>query len=267
MIQFAGAPKAGEYGFAWVKNMGLKEFTVFHLALTGKEATKSKYSNYKKFVMRKIVFLIVFLMPVISFAQLQLGLKGGLNFANVTNASSINSSSRSGYLFGLFISPKSKGIVSSRHEIIYSKQGYNFESNSNTGNVDLDYILLPQLISINITKYFSLQVGAQMAFLINAKADSSSSSGGSGSNPYGKIMDYYNRFDYGFAGGIEIHPVLGLMIGARYNISFGNLYKDPSSISSGGSTPGFIPSVDAKNNVVQIFAGWIFGGGKSSKKK
>ncbi len=140
-------------------------------------------------------------------------------------------------------------------------------SNSNTGNVDLDYILLPQLISINITKYFSLQLGAQMAFLINAKADSSTSSGGSGgSNPYGKIMDYYNKFDYGFAGGIEIHPVLGLMVGARYNISLGNLYKDPSTISS-GTPPSFIPSVDAKNNVVQIFAGWIFGGGKSSKKK
>jgi hypothetical protein len=216
--------------------------------------------------MRKIVFLVAFLLPVVSFAQLQLGLKGGLNFANVTNASSINSSSRSGYLFGFFISPKAKGVVSSRHEIIYSKQGYNFGNNSNTGNVDLDYILLPQLISINITKYFSLQLGAQVAFLINAKADSSTSGSGGGSNPYGKIMDYYNKFDYGFAGGIEIHPVSGLLLGARYNISLGNLYKDPSSVST-GTTPGFIPSIDAKNNVVQIFAGWIFGGGKSSKKK
>jgi hypothetical protein len=218
--------------------------------------------------MRKIIFFAAVMIPAISFAQLQIGLKGGLNFANVTNASSINSSSRSGYQFGFFISPKSKGVLGSRHEIIYSRQGYNFESNSNTGNVNLDYILLPQLISINITKYFSLQVGAEMAFLINAKADSSTSSGGSGgSSPYSGIMDYYNKFDYGFAGGIEIHPVLGLLIGARYCISLGNLYKDPSTISQGGSPPSFIPSVDAKNNVVQIFAGWIFGGGKSSKKK
>lgn len=207
------------------------------------------------------------MIPVLSFSQLTVGLKAGLNFANITNASSINSSSRSGYLFGFFISPKSKGILGSRHEIEYSRQGYNFESGSNTGNVNLDYILLPQLMSINITKYFSLQVGAQMAFLINAKADSSNSSGSSGSSPYGKLMDYYNKFDYGFAGGVEIHPVLGLMIGARYNISFGNLYKDPSTVMTGGSSepPNFIPKVNVKNNVVQIFVGWIFGNSKKKK--
>jgi hypothetical protein len=216
--------------------------------------------------MRKVLFLAAFVIPLVSVAQLQVGLKGGLNFANVTNASSINGSSRSGFLFGFFISPQSKGVLNSRHEIIYSRQGYNFESSANTGNVNLDYILLPQLMSINITKYFSLQLGAQMAFLINAKADSSTSSGSSGSNPYGKIMDYYNKFDYGFAGGVEIHPFMGLLIGARYNISLGNLYKDPSSFSSSGTQPSFIPDVNAKNNVVQIFAGWIFGK-KSSKKK
>ena len=74
-------------------------------------------------------------------------------------------------------------------------------------------------------------------------------------------MNYYNKFDYGFAVGAEIHPVMGLLIGARYNISLGKLYKDVET----GQMPSFSAS-DAKNNVVQIFAGWIFGN-KSSKKK
>ncbi len=229
--------------------------------------SKKHFKFSKNLFMRKIMFLAAFVIPVISFAQLQVGLKGGFNFANITNASSINSSSRSGFLFGFFISPSSKGVLSSRHEIIYSRQGYSYENNTNTGNVNLDYILLPQLMSINITKYFSIQLGGQMAFLINAKADSSTSSGSSGSNPYGPIMDYYNKFDYGFAGGIEIHPFKGLMIGARYNISFGDLYKNISIDTTGMSAPpSFIPKVNVKNNVVQIFAGWIFGN-KSSKKK
>ena len=106
-----------------------------------------------------------------------------------------------------------------------------------------------------------------MAFLINAKADSSSSGTSMSGNPYGKLMDYYNKFDFGFAGGIEIHPILGLLIGARYNISLGNLYKDPSEFPTNGTPPSFIPQVDVKNNVVQIFAGWIFGGKKNSKKE
>jgi len=218
--------------------------------------------------MRKMTFLAAFLAPVLLFGQLGIGLKAGLNFADVTNASSINNSNRSGVMAGVFLAPQSKSILSSRTELIYSRQGYNYKSNTNTGNVNLDYIILPQLMGINITKFVQIQIGAQMAFLINAKVDSSNSTGSGGSSPYGKIMDYYNRFDYGFAGGIEIHPVKGLLIGARYNISLGNLYKDPSTFSSGTPpTPtDFIPKVDAKNNVVQVFAGWIFGNNSSKKK-
>ena len=81
-------------------------------------------------------------------------------------------------------------------------------------------------------------------------------------------MDYYNKFDYGFAGGIEVHPFKGLLVGARYNISLGNLYKDPSSYeTNGGQPPSFIPQVNVKNNVFQLFVGWIFGNNSSKKKQ
>ncbi|HET9823700.1 MAG TPA: porin family protein [Chitinophagaceae bacterium] len=209
--------------------------------------------------MRKKLLTIITFLPVLCYAQLGIGLKAGVNFANVSNASSINSDSRSGFMVGVFLAPSSKGIISSRTELVYSRQGYNFQSGTKTGNVDLDYILLPQLIGINITKFVQLQLGAQMAFLLNAKADTATSGGSS--NPYSGIMDYYNKFDYGFAVGAEVHPVMGLLVGARYNISLGKLYKDAAS----GQAPSFSSS-DAKNNVVQIFAGWIFGN-KSSKKK
>ncbi|MCC7401127.1 MAG: PorT family protein [Chitinophagaceae bacterium] len=209
--------------------------------------------------MKKILFIAWMLAPHCLFAQLEIGLKGGLNFANVSGASSINSSNRSGFFFGVFLAPSGKGVLSSRHELEYSKQGYNFASGNNTGKVNLDYIILPQLMGINITKFVQIQLGAQMAFLINAKADSTNSGGSTG--PYSSVMDYYNKFDYGFAAGAEIHPVSGLLIGARYNISLGKLYKDIQS----GQMPSFT-AADAKNNVVQIFAGWIFGNHSSKKK-
>jgi hypothetical protein len=206
--------------------------------------------------MRKIFLTAVIIVPLFSLAQF--GIKAGVNFANVTNASEINSGSESGFMAGIFLAPPSTGVMGFRTELIFSRQGYSYKTNTNTGVVNLDYILLPQLMQINITKFFSIQLGAQMAFLINAKADSSTSSGGS--SPYGEIMDFYNKFDYGFAGGIEIHPFKGLLVGARYNISLGNLYKDPSSYEmNGGQPPSFIPAVDVKNNVLQFFGGWIFG--------
>jgi hypothetical protein len=200
--------------------------------------------------MKKILFGLLFSIPF--FATSQFGLKAGVNFANVTNASSINSESQSGFMIGAFLAPASKGILSSRTEIVYSKQGYNFQTSTKTGNVDLDYILIPQLMGINITKFVQLQVGAQMAFLINAKADSTNNSGVSG--PYSSVMDYYNKFDYGFAVGAEVHPFKSLLVGARYNISLGKLYKDMET----GQAPSFSVQ-DAKNNVVQLFAGWRFG--------
>jgi hypothetical protein len=200
--------------------------------------------------MKKVLFLLLLSMPLFAFTQI--GLKAGVNFANVTNASSINSGNETGFMIGVFLAPPSKGIMSSRTELVYSKQGYNFQTSTKTGNVDLDYILLPQLMGINITKFVQLQVGAQMAFLINAKADSTTSTGASA--PYANIMDYYNKFDYGFAIGAEVHPIKGLIIGARYNISLGKMYKDMQT----GQMPAFTAE-DAKNNVVQLFAGWRFG--------
>lgn len=209
--------------------------------------------------MKKTILFVLLFSPF--FVHAQFGFKAGLNFANVSKASSINNSSRTGFNVGLLLAPPSKKILSSRTELTFSRQGYNYKTSTNTGSVNLDYIMLPQYMCINITKYFQIQLGAQMAFLVSATADSSKSTGstnGSGS----KILDLYNKFDYGYGGGVEIHPVAGLLIGARVNISLGNLYKDVQN----GQAPSF-SSINVKNNVFQIFAGWKFGKATDNKKK
>ena len=212
--------------------------------------------------MKKLNLLLLVIFPCLLHAQI--GIKAGLNFADVTNASSINSSNRSGFMVGIFFAPASKSVLSYKTELIYSQQGYDYKTNTSTNSVNLNYIMMPHLMCINITKFFQLQIGGQTAFLLNAKADSSKAKSDTANNPYGPLAGYYNRFDYGAAAGFEIHPVLGLIIGARYNISFGDLYKNISNPTP-GTTPSFIPKVNVKNNVVQLFAGWKFG--KSGKKK
>ncbi len=205
--------------------------------------------------MKKIIFCLALILPCCMFAQI--GIKAGLNFANVTKASSINNSSKTGFHAGIFLSPPSK-ILGFRTELTYSKQGYDYKSDSNTNNVNLEYIMSSNLMTINITKYFQIQFGTQTAYLLNAKVDSSTNGGAA--NPYSALLNYYNRFDYGFAGGIEIHPVSGLLVGGRVNISLGKLYKSAES----GQAPSF-SDVDAKNNVFQLFAGWRFGKLKPNK--
>ena len=202
--------------------------------------------------MKKIMLVFILFLPFALHAQI--GIKAGLNFANVSKASSINSSNRSGYHIGLLMAPASKKIISSRTEVLFSRQGYNYKSSTNTGNVDLSYIQMGQLMSINITKYFSLMFGAQTAYLVSAQVDSSNGGNNSTEN---KMMGLMNRVDYGYALGAEVHPFKGIIIGVRYNVSLAKVYKDLQSFQK----PSFT-SEDAKNNVVQISAGWRFGSTK-----
>ncbi len=206
--------------------------------------------------MKKTIILVLLFSPFLVSAQY--GIKAGINFANVSNASSINTSNQSGFVVGLFLAPPSKKIISSLTELSYSRQGYNYQTSTNTGNVKLDYFMQAALMGINITKYVQLQFGAQTAILLSASADSSNKGGSS--NLYGDIMEYYNRFDYGYALGIEIHPIKGLIIGARYNVSLAKVYKDLQNMQ-----PPSFTSADAKNNVVSLCAGWRFGGNKKEK--
>jgi len=193
--------------------------------------------------------LFFLLLPICCSAQIGIGLKAGLNFANVSNTSGFNNSSRTGYMVGGYFSPGAKKLLGFRSEIILSRQGYDYKTSTNTGNVNLDYLLLPQLITLNFTKKFQLHAGGQAAFLLNAKVDST---GGSSS---GSLFDYFNKFDYGLVGGLEVSPILGLFVGGRINISFAKVNKDAPT---GGNWPNFIPRLDAKNNVVQLYAGWRF---------
>jgi hypothetical protein len=202
--------------------------------------------------MKKLVIFVLVLFPAGLWAQI--GLKGGINFANITKVSSINNSTNTGFTAGLFIAPKPRGLFGFQSEIDFSRQGYNFDTNTNSGNVNLDYLLLPQLSTINLTRFVQIQIGPQVAFLINAKASDNKTSSGSS---YSNMLSYYNRFDYGLAGGIEIHPFKGLLVGGRYSLSLGNMYKNLETAPP-GTVPSFIPSVNVKNNVLNIYVGYHF---------
>ncbi len=186
------------------------------------------------------------------------GVKAGINFSNVVNASQINTSNQAGFNAGFIMAPASKSVIGSRTELLFSRQGYNYATGSSTGAVNLDYIMLAQLMSIRITKFFEIQVGGQAAYLVSAKADNSKQY--TSNSQVNSVIELYNRYDYGFAGGIEFRPVKGLLIGARYNISIPDLYKQPS-FSATDSIPSFMPStptINLKNNLFQLYAGFRF---------
>jgi len=190
------------------------------------------------------------------------GVIAGLNFANVTKASSISNSNETGFMVGVFFAPPSKSLLSFRMEFLYSKQGYDYKTNTNTGTVDKHYIMMPMLYGINIGKLARLEAGLQTAILLNAKVDSTTSQSGTdpNANPYasGGMMKMMNRFNYGFAGALEIYPYKGIVLGGRYNISLGEIYKTPTPSVTPPPSPSYMQDVDAKNNLVQLYLGYRF---------
>ncbi|PZR27056.1 MAG: hypothetical protein DI535_11605 [Citrobacter freundii] len=209
--------------------------------------------------MKPYLFIIACLCSVSSFAQRSIGVKAGLNFVNVKNLQSIsdaNSSSKTGFMAGVYFAPKTQGLLGYRSEVIFSRQGYDFKTTTATGDVMMDYIMLPQLMVFKISKQFQLQAGGQISFLVNAKADSVSSS----SRPANakEAMDYFNKINYGAAAGLEIRPIAGVIFGGRYNMFFGGLNEQFSS--SGTGMPSFIPTdgKKLKNGLVQLYVGYQF---------
>lgn len=200
----------------------------------------------------------ILLLSVSTYGQI--GIKAGLNCINVKNAGSIsdaNSINKTGFIVGAYFAPKPSAGLGYRSELIFSRQGYDFKSNSASGELKMDYIMLPQLMTINISRFFQLQAGGQIAFLVGAKADSISIS--SRTNNLSKAMDYFNKLNYGFAGGIEIRPFGGLLVGGRYNLFLAGLNEQMVGQSS-TPLPSFIPSdgKKLKNALVQVYLGYEF---------
>lgn len=184
----------------------------------------------------------------------KIGIKAGYNFAKV-NGTTTNFSpgSNNGFIVAGFFAPGSKGI-GYRTEIVFSRQGFSFDESGKMEEVSQDYIYMPHLTTFTIADRVQLQAGGQIGYLLSAKKSSSAERSS-------QVTDYMNRLDYGFAGGIEIYPFKGLLVGGRYNLSFGNIYKT-SAYSTASPTPYPLPfnpnDVKGKNAVVQFFAGYRF---------
>ncbi len=184
----------------------------------------------------------------------QLGIKAGYNWSYVTaSGSGINTKNKSGFMVSAFYAPAPTSGRGFRSEIVFSRQGYSFDNGGKNTDVLNDYIYLPQLSTFNIGKFLQLQLGGQVGFLLNSKLSNQVKDS--------SITNLLNRIDYGFAGGIELRPVKGLLLGGRYNLGLGKLYKKWEQTAT-NPNPYPLPfnpeTTNLKNGVVQFFVGYAF---------
>jgi len=180
----------------------------------------------------------------------KLGLKVGYNWSYVTGkAEGLKKGNNSGFMIGAFYAPASKGM-GYRSEIIFSRQGYTFDNGGKNTDVQNDYIYLPQLTTFTIAKVLQIQAGAQIGYLLKSRATTNSKDS--------SVTDLMNRLDYGFVGGVEIFPFKGLLLGGRYNLGLGKLYKKMYSAPSPYPLPFNPETTDFKNGLVQLYVGYRF---------
>lgn len=190
-------------------------------------------------------------------SKIGLGFRIGMNLARVNGQTdSIQYDYKPGIMVSVFLSPNHKGILGYRSEILYSKQGFRYtDSKGNAGSVSNDYIMMPQMMTINITRYVQLQAGAFAGYLLRSKNSEAQANNQEGNNIY---IDLMNRLDYGAAAGIEIHPFKGLIINGRYNMGFSKLYKEETPNNFDNLTGMIMPfsNIDTKNAVIQLSIGY-----------
>ncbi len=191
--------------------------------------------------MKKNIFIAFALMLVGSAAYSQasvaIGIKGGLNFANVDASSAATAyNSRTGYHAGAFVLVK-VGKIGIQPEIIFSRQGSSYKPlNGISLDTRFDYVNVPIVLKLYTVAGINIQVGPQFGFLSSASQDAVN----------GASVDIKNTLkgsDISAALGLGWDLPFGLCIDARYNLG---LTKINDSV---GST-------DSKNQVIQVSVGY-----------
>ena len=181
------------------------------------------------------------------------GVKGGYNIARYTGSSpSFRPDTKNGFMAAAFYSPQSRALIGYRSELVFSRQGFGFDDAGKASSITSDYLYLPQFTTINITRFVQLQAGGQIGYLLRSSKQTAEETSGD-------ITSLANRIDYGAAFGLELYPFKGLILGGRYNMSFGDTYK-PAQLAPGIPSPlPFNPSdVKGKNAVINFFVGYRF---------
>jgi hypothetical protein len=96
--------------------------------------------------MKPLVLLLIIGSPVLVNAQL--GIKAGLNFTNVTNVSSVNNQSSSGFNAGVFFATPYNKIMGSKIRRVwcgwlFRKNWYSFDSDTHFGPNSILWLFSP----------------------------------------------------------------------------------------------------------------------------
>ncbi len=201
--------------------------------------------------MKKIsLFLAVMAVSLVGFSQAKvaIGLKGGLNIANIDrNDIGATYNSTTGYHFGAYglIKVLNIGI---QPEVLYSVRGTEVSISGLSQDLSQDFVYLdiPILLKFYLPLGINLQAGPQFGLLMSVDGEVSDGSGGTTTIS----KDSYKDADMSAAFGLGWDAPFGLNLSARYVLGL----SDVNNLAGVGET---------KNRTFQLAIGYkLFGVGR-----
>lgn len=184
--------------------------------------------------MKKVILgLIAFAMATTVNAQgIDFGIKAGVNFSNITDASNIDLDSRTGIVVGAFVGGKFSDRFGIQADLLYSQQGAEFDA----GEFNLDYVNVPIVAKVYIAKGFHAQAGPQFGVVVNDDTQT----------VVGEVINdiAVNDFDVSGVVGLGYDVPLGLRLEGRYNFGLSDV---PDA-----------PNASGKNSVITLSVGYSF---------
>ncbi|WP_321332155.1 porin family protein [uncultured Bacteroides sp.] len=175
-------------------------------------------------------------------SNFSIGVNGGVNYNSVSFTPKIKQNSLTGLNGGItarYISEKYFSMICGvQVELNYSQKGWSelIEDNTDTYSRNMNYLEIPFLAHLAFGKdrggQFFLNLGPQIAFLLNEKENMSASwdPANRTNEQYGKMAE--SKFDYGIVGGagLEIKTKAGnFLIEGRYYFGLSDFYNSTKS--------------------------------------
>lgn len=175
--------------------------------------------------MRKNIIFTALALIVISLSHGQsYGIKGGVNFANLSGGDADGFDGVTGFHLGAIAEFRIFDNLAFQPELLYSVQGAKVAD----ADYKLGYLTLPVMAKFYLNDKLSVHAGPQFSLLIN-EGD-------------GFEETDTNKTDFGISGGLEYNLIGGLFIQGRYNSGLSELSDD----------------ADIKNSVIQFSIGYLF---------
>lgn len=193
-----------------------------------------------------ILLALLLVLPVCySRAQLQYGIKGGLNISDIVITNYIDKIAEANYHLkpgihgGLYGHLDLENRFLLLAEILYSNQGVRANA-----NINLHYITLPMLAQYKISPKLFAELGPQVGYLFAAKSR------------YGDVSNLYNnKLDIGLDAGFQYNISKAFFAGIRYYAGISSVID----VQESGNNSQLGENIKYQNRVLQLSAGYCIG--------